>query len=73
VATSAGGDLVVVHWRHPVADYPLTGDAVHAVFSAAAGAAGMARLVAHREDDFLLDVFSHDHRSVAARTGLVGG
>ena len=28
-ALEPGGDLVLLHWRHPVADYPLTGDQVH--------------------------------------------
>jgi hypothetical protein len=28
------GDLVAVHWRHPVTDYPLTGEAVHAAIAA---------------------------------------
>jgi hypothetical protein len=65
-------DLIAVHWRHRVTDYPLTGDQVHAVVAAAAVGAGMARLVDHVEEDFRLDVWSHDRRSVARRTALVG-
>lgn len=29
-----GGSLLAVHWRHPVADYPQTGDEVHAALAA---------------------------------------
>ena len=65
-----GGDLVLVHWRHPVADYPLDGDAVHAVF---AGRPGLERTVAHVEADFRLEVYARvppAARSVAAHEGL---
>ena len=72
LAVAGAEELVAVHWRHPVADYPLGGDEVHAVLAQAAGAAGMGRLVAHAEEDFLLDVWSRDGRSVARRGGLVG-
>ena len=63
-------DLLVVHWRHPVADYPLSGDEVHELLAEAALGAGMQQLVDHREDDLRLDVWSHDARSVAVRTGV---
>jgi hypothetical protein len=63
-------DLVAVHWRHPVAEYPLSGDEVHELLTEAALGAGMRRLVDHREDDLRLDVWSHDARSVAVRTGV---
>lgn len=71
---SAGcaGDVVAVHWRHPVADYPLTGDQVHRQLDGVLTGAGMARLVSHVEQDFRLEVWSGDHRSVAARSGMVG-
>jgi hypothetical protein len=70
-ATSSTQDLVAVHWRHPVSEYPLTGDEVHAVLSDAAEAGGLAQLVSHVEADFRLDVWSCDSRSVATRGGLV--
>lgn len=66
-----GGDLVAVHWRHPVADHAGTGDAVH---EALGRHPGLARLARHVEDDFLLEVFTRvppRARSVAAREGLV--
>lgn len=70
LAVHRARDLVAVHWRHPVAEYPLTGDQVHAILAEAAADAGMHRLVDHREDDVRLDVWSHDARSVAERTGV---
>ncbi len=63
-----GGDLVACHWRHPVGDYPQTGDAVH---RALAGRKAWHLLSRVEEEDFLLDVLSADPASVAARTGLL--
>jgi SAM-dependent methyltransferase len=51
-AVRAGGTLVAVHWRHPVADYPQSGDAVHAALRAALP---WPRVAVHEEPDFLLD------------------
>ena len=65
-----GGELVLVHWRHPVADYPLRGDDVHARFTDRAELTGLAH---HHEADFLLDVLVRTPPaadSVAAREGL---
>ena len=61
---SPGGTLLACHWRHPVADYPQSGDEVHAAID-------LPRLARHEEDDFLLEVFSLDPASVAAREGLL--
>jgi LmbE family N-acetylglucosaminyl deacetylase len=65
-ALAPSGDLVACHWRHPVEDYPLSGDDVHARLDAW----GLTRLVRHEEADFLLEVWSSDARSVAQREGL---
>ncbi|SDQ95546.1 bifunctional PIG-L family deacetylase/class I SAM-dependent methyltransferase [Microbacterium sp. cf332] len=63
------GHLVACHWRHPVAEYPLSGDQVHAALSADDQ---LVRLARHDEADFVLEVYAHpDARSVAAETGLV--
>ncbi len=63
-----GGVLVACHWRHPVPDYPLTGDQVHVELGALAG---IERTVEHCERDFLLEVFElAPARSVAQREGL---
>lgn len=62
-----GGTLVACHWRHPVEDYPRSGDEVHAQIRLR----GLAVIASHVEEDFLLEVFSPDPRSVARRTGLL--
>lgn len=73
LATQSAQDIIAVHWRHPVDDYPLSGDQVHAIFAEVAEGVGMAHLVGHFEQDLNLDVWSWDERSVAQRTGLVSG
>ncbi len=69
-AAASANDLIAVHWRHPVAEYPLAGDEVHRILSVAGTRAGMTHLIEHQENDFRLDVWSHDSRSVALRTGV---
>ncbi|MBG6055022.1 LmbE family N-acetylglucosaminyl deacetylase [Salinibacterium sp. CAN_S4] len=66
-ALGDGGTLVACHWRHPVADYPLDGDAVHAAIAGL----GLHRIVRHEEEDFILEVLSRDPRSVARESGLL--
>jgi SAM-dependent methyltransferase len=63
--------LLAVHWRHPVADYPRSGDDVH---RALAAQPGLAPLVCHTEPDFLAEVYIRAEGtpvSVAQATGLV--
>ena len=63
------GVLVACHWRHPVADYPRTGDAVHAQLALAHG---LVRTVHHLEEDFVLEIYRRPPgSSVARETGLV--
>lgn len=69
-ALEPGGTLLCAHWRHPVADYPQTGDAVH---EAVRATSGLAALGTWSDEDFLLDVFSRVPPrpvSVAAQEGL---
>ena len=64
------GTLLAVHWRHPVADYPRSGDDAHGVLAARPG---LARLVRHEEPDFLAEVWIRTEGtpvSVAQATGL---
>ena len=62
------GVLVACHWRHPVPEYPLGGDDVHAALRARAD---LALLVRHVEEDFVLEVFSRPPAlSVAREAGL---
>ncbi len=64
-----GGTVLACHWRHPVREYPSDGDAVH---HALHGLLGMAPVVHHEEEDFLLDVWCRPPAlSVARRTGLL--
>ncbi len=69
-ALRPGGTLLAVHWRHPVAEHPRSGDDVH---RALALRPGLARLVSHREPDFLAEVYIRTDTapvSVAQATGL---
>lgn len=64
-----GGALLACHWRHPVADYPLAGDEVHAVLGRRPG---LHQVVRHIEEDFLLDVWTRGATpSVARQEGLL--
>lgn len=70
-ALRPGGTLLAVHWRHPVEDYPRSGDDVH---QALAVQPGLARLAEHREPDFLAEVYQRaagEPVSVAQAGGLV--
>ncbi|MCX2932873.1 SAM-dependent methyltransferase [Mycobacterium sp. CVI_P3] len=62
--------VVAAHWRHPVADYPLSGDAANAVIAATPG---LHRLGGYLDDDVVIEVFdTGSARSVAARTAVPG-
>ncbi|MEV0544122.1 class I SAM-dependent DNA methyltransferase [Nocardia salmonicida] len=66
-----GGTLLCAHWRHVVADYPLTGDDVHAIAHQTAGLSASAH---YEDEDMLIDVFAASTRippSVAEVEGLV--
>jgi hypothetical protein len=64
-----GGTLLACHWRHPVADYPLSGDVVQERVLARAE---LVPLVSHVEPDFRLDVLAKGlARSPAQAEGLV--
>ncbi|WP_127473027.1 bifunctional PIG-L family deacetylase/class I SAM-dependent methyltransferase [Microbacterium sulfonylureivorans] len=66
---SERGCVVACHWRHPVAEYPLSGDDVHDALNEMIG---WQTLVSHRERDFVLEVFAPlTAVSVAEREGLV--
>nr|WP_258072465.1 nodulation S family protein [Rathayibacter sp. AY1E9] len=66
-ALAPAGELVTVHWRHPIEGLALDGDAVQS----AVAELGLHRLARHEEEDVLLEVHARDSRSVARRTGLV--
>ncbi|KLT63830.1 hypothetical protein AB669_20180 [Pedobacter sp. BMA] len=50
-----GGILILVHWTHFVADYPLTGDEVHDLFMDS----GLYHLQASRTNDYRMDVYQN--------------
>ena len=60
------GVLVACDWRPEFDARALATDAVHATFAST----GLARTVCHAEDDFLLEVWCRDARSVAQREGI---
>jgi predicted O-methyltransferase YrrM len=65
-----GANVVAAHWRHPVADYPLTGDAAHAVI---ARTPALTSLACYRDRDVVVEVFdTGDGQSVATREGVPG-
>jgi len=62
------GALVVCHWRHAVADYPLTGDRAQQLVREGSG---LDAQVTHLEQDFILQVLTRPGvASVAAAEGL---
>jgi SAM-dependent methyltransferase len=64
-----GGAVLACHWRHPVADYPFTGDDVHALLGRQPG---LHPVVEHVEEDFRLQVWTRGAvDSVARLEGLV--
>jgi SAM-dependent methyltransferase len=63
---TAEGVLVACDWRPDFAERALSTDAVHGAFATT----GLARTVRHAEDDFLLEVWGRNARSVAQREGI---
>jgi len=63
------GTLLACHWRHPVPDYPATGDDVHQRLLARPE---LSQAVSHVEEDFRLDLLTLGPApSPARREGLV--
>ncbi len=62
--------VIAAHWRHPVADYPMTGDQTNDLIAATPG---LHLIGGYRDEDVVIDVFDTAARtSVAARTGVPG-
>jgi SAM-dependent methyltransferase len=61
------GQLLACHWRQPIEGCPQTAHQVHQRLQERLQ---MPRLFAHREEDFLLDLWSRDPMSVAEKEGL---
>lgn len=66
---TSDGVLLACHWRHPVAEYPLSGDAVHRALNRRQE---IVATVHHLEVDFRLEVFARPPVvSVAGSSGLL--
>ena len=69
-ALRPGATLLAVHWRHPVAEHPRSGDNVHAALAARPE---LTRLAEHTEPDFIAETYlagQGQPASVAAAEGL---
>lgn len=63
------GEIVAVHWRWPVDEYPQTGDAVHEALRSSS----LVVSASYSDTDFRHDLLrARPGRSVAQREGLVG-
>lgn len=61
--------VLAAHWRHPVPEYPLSGDAANAVIAATPG---LTCTGSYLDEDVVIEVFSTgDGASVAAREELI--
>lgn len=69
IAASLAPDATVVacHWRHPASDLKMRAHDVHALLKSGGGLATVAR---YEDDDFLLEAWSRDSRSIAQLEGL---
>lgn len=65
-----GTTLVCAHWRHPVADYPLTGDAVNAIVAATPG---LWEAAAYRDEDVIISVLTAGRTDSVAQSGGLPG
>ena len=65
-----GTTVLAAHWRHPVSDYPLDGDAANDIISATPT---LHQTAHYRDGDVVIDVFENaPSTSVAAREGVPG-
>ena len=61
------GQVLACHWRPTIEGCPQSAEQVHALLEQRLG---LAHVVEHHEDDFLLDLWSRDGTSVATHEGL---
>jgi hypothetical protein len=65
-----GATVMAAHWRHRVAEYPLSGDQTNDIVAATEG---LHHVAGYRDEDMVIDVFDTATAiSVAARTGVPG-
>ncbi len=68
LSIAAGGSVVACHWRHPISRVTPDAVGIHRVFHANLGLKRQSR---YQDDDFILDLWSSEDRSVAQREGIV--
>lgn len=67
---ASGATVIAAHWRHEVADYPLSGDQANRIIAATPG---LISIGAYHDRDVVIEVFdTHSAASVAARNGVPG-
>lgn len=67
---ATGTTVVAAHWRHPVADYPMSGDRANGLIVATAG---LTRAANYQDDDVVIDVLvKGPWQSVAVREAVPG-
>ena len=65
-----GATVMAAHWRHRVAEYPLSGDQTNDIV---ASTEGLHHVAGYRDENMVIDVFDTAAAiSVAARTGVPG-
>ena len=65
-----GATVIAAHWRHEVADYPLTGDRANRIIAATPG---LISTGSYRDRDVVIEVFdTQSAASVAERDGVPG-
>ncbi|MCV7001405.1 methyltransferase domain-containing protein [Mycolicibacterium alvei] len=65
-----GATVIAAHWRHEVADYPLTGDQANRIIAATPG---LMSIGGYRDRDVVMEVFdTQSAASVAERDGVPG-
>jgi SAM-dependent methyltransferase len=65
-----GATVIAAHWRHHVAEYPLSGDEANDIVAATPD---LFRLASYRDEDMAIDVFdTASPASVATRSGVPG-
>lgn len=67
---AGGATVIAAHWRHAVADYPISGDQANRVI---ATTPGLISIGGYRDRDVVIEVFDTlDAASVAMRNGVPG-
>ena len=61
-----GATVVAAHWRHPVEDYPMSGDHTNQIIAATPG---LLRLGSYRDSDVAIDIFTGPAETAVSASG----